>query len=493
MAPGWAGPQGKDHMNSEPHSPGRPDPTARPGSPDGSAHIEAPVSDDSELAVPTEPTETTEPAVSTDLTGTTEPAVSTYPTGTTEPAEPFEHLYAARARQQQASCIREICKLAARPEVKSLAGGWPAPSTFPVEAILDIATEVLRTRGSEALQYGPTEGLPALREAVARWARDREGILATAEHVLITHGSQQGMDLAFRVLVEPGDVVLCGLPTYFGATGAIAALGGRPMGVPVDDQGMDVEAAANRLAELEREGATVKGIYVIPNFQNPSGVTLSRARRERLLELALRHDLLVFEDDPYGELRFEGQPIPSLKALEPAAGAEGRVVHIHSWSKTFAPGLRLAWVAADPGLVRRMVVAKQYVDACTNTLGQHLALGFMERGLLKEQIAKNIVFYRTQRDVMLAALDRHFPSETVRWNRPEGGLFLFVHLPRHMDADALMREAMQRDVAFVSGTQFHVDGSGRNTLRLSFSQSAPEVMEEAISRIGELLRARTKA
>ncbi|MDY0001295.1 MAG: PLP-dependent aminotransferase family protein [Polyangia bacterium] len=417
---------------------------------------------------------------------------SPYPSSA-DPPDPFLHLYTERARQQQASSIREICKLGARPEVRSLAGGWPAPGTFPVEEVAEIARDVLASRGPDALQYCQTEGVTALRDAMARWASDKLGIPATRDHILITHGSQQGMDLIFRVLVEPGDVVLCGLPTYFGATGAVSALGGRLVGIPVDQDGLDAEAAAVRLEELRAEGARPKGIYIIPSFQNPAGVALSLARRQRLLALAKEHDLLIIEDDPYGELRFDGQPIPCCKALERAAGAEGRVVHIHSLSKTFAPGLRLAWVAADPGVVRRMVVAKQYVDTCTNTFGQYLLLEFVSRGLLERQIEANIAYYRGQRDALLSSLDRHFPSDRVRWNRPEGGLFVLVHLPEGMDADALSREALAHNVAFVSGAQFHHDGSGKNTFRLSFSQSSPEVMEEAVARIGALIRAKLGA
>jgi 2-aminoadipate transaminase len=405
-------------------------------------------------------------------------------------SDPLAHLYNRHARQQQASSIREICELCARPDVKSLAGGWPAPRTFPVQEVADIAQAVLAEHGALALQYGPTEGLPALRQQVLSWARDALGMTLAPEEVIITHGSQQGMDLAFRVLVEQGDVVLVGLPTYFGSTGALTTLGARPVGVPVDEEGMDAEAAARILATLQGEGARVKGIYVIPNFQNPTGATLSLSRRRRLLQLAVEHDLVVIEDDPYGELRYDGAPLPSLKALEAEQGATGRVVHLHSWSKTFAPGLRLAWAAAEPGVTRRMVVAKQYVDACTNSFGQHLALEFMRRGLLEQQIERNVAYYREKRDCLLAALGRHLPADTVRWNRPEGGLFVFAHLPAGWDADDLMREALRHRVAFISGSQFHLDGSGAHTLRLSFSQSEPDVIEAAVKRLGALVRAR---
>lgn len=406
-------------------------------------------------------------------------------------AEPFGHLVSRFARVQQPSSIREICALVARPEVRSLAGGWPGPATFPVTEIAEIAADVLREHGPEALQYGATEGLPPLREAMAEWLRAAHGLGCDAEDVLVTHGSQQGMDLAFRTLVDPGDVVLVGLPTYFGSTGALAMLGGLAEGVPVDEEGLDVEAARARVEALRAGGARVKAIYVIPNFQNPTGVCLSRARREALLHLAAAEDLLIIEDDPYGELRFEGSSIPALWALASEHGAEGRVIHLHSMSKTFAPGLRVSFSLAEPGLLRRMVVAKQYVDACTETLGQYLALEFIRRGWLDRQIQRNIAFYRSQRDALLAAMDRHFPKVPgLSFSRPRGGFFVFVRLPQGVDADVLVREAIARDVAFVSGSQFHVDGSGRDTFRLSFAQSDAPTLEAAAAEIGALLTER---
>jgi 2-aminoadipate transaminase len=401
--------------------------------------------------------------------------------------DPFLHLYSPQACTQQASSIREICKLATRPEVRSLAGGWPGRETFPAEIVARIAADVLREKGPDALQYGTTEGLAELRQAIVTWARDRERMDLGLDQVIVVHGSQQGMDLAFRVFVEPGDVALVGLPTYFGGTGALQALGARLVGVPVDADGMDVAHAERELARLAAEGARVKLAYVIPNFQNPTGECLSLPRRRRWLELAAQYDFVIVEDDPYGDLRFEGEWIPSLFALAAEVGAVGRVVHVHSFSKTFAPGLRLAWVAAEPGVARKMVIAKQYVDCCTNTLGQHLLDGFIRGGHLETQIRANIAHYRRQRDHMLAALAEHFPA-AARYERPQGGLFVFVRLPEGLDGDALMAEAIAENVAFVSGSQFFVDGSGRNTLRLSYSQSNPETIDLAVAGIGKLLR-----
>ncbi|RJO67979.1 MAG: PLP-dependent aminotransferase family protein [Myxococcales bacterium] len=397
----------------------------------------------------------------------------------------FAHLYSRSARTVQPSAIRELCKLGDRPEIRSLAGGWPDPAIFPAEDILDIAEDLLVARPGRLLQYCPTEGLRELRAAVVKWANEKDGIPVTESGLLITHGSMQGLDLAARVLIDPGDVILCGRPTYFGATGAFRALGGAIAGVPLDDEGMDPEALAETLARLAGEGKRAKAIYVIPNFDNPSGTTLPLARRERILELVHAHDLLLIEDDPYGELRFEGESIPSFAALDRV----GRVIHLRSFSKTFAPGLRLAWLAADPALVRKLTISKQFVDACTNSFGQAIAAEFIARGLLEKSIARNIAVYREKRDWMFAALEKHFPPE-VRWTRPMGGFFVWVKLPDSIDASDLLSDAMAKNVVFVAGAPFYDGEGGRNTLRLTFSMSDRATIESAVAEIGSLIRAR---
>jgi 2-aminoadipate transaminase len=242
----------------------------------------------------------------------------------------------------------------------------------------------------EMPQYGTTEGLPALRNELAEWARREEGIPCNLDEIIVTHGSQQAMDLASRVFIEPGDIVMVELPTYFGGTGAIHVCGGLTVGVPLDENGMDTEPLAEKIKQLRNVGSRVKGVYVIPNFQNPTGATLSLSRRRRLLELAERYDFMIFEDDPYGDIRFEGERIPSLKALD----ISGHGIHMHSLSKTFVPGMRLAWVVGEAGVIRKMAIAKQFVDSCTNTLAQYILLEFIRRGLLREKIKHNIAHYR---------------------------------------------------------------------------------------------------
>jgi 2-aminoadipate transaminase len=373
----------------------------------------------------------------------------------------LSHLYSSESLNAQPSAIRDICALVAQPEMRSLAGGWPDANKFPLEDIRRIFGQLMVENGGQLLQYGSTEGLRQLRLKLAKRMRSEGVMNAAADNLIITHGSAQGMHLAAQVFVDRDDVVLVGLPTYFGGPGALRSRGAKVVGVPVDRFGMDTTALTRAVKRLKAAGERVKGVYVIPNFQNPTGVTLSLKRRRRLIRLADEYDLIIFEDDPYGELRFEGRRLPSLKSLD----EKGRVIHLRSLSKTFVPGLRLGWVYGEKGAIRQMVVAKQYADAATNTPAQHILLEFIRQGLLDRQIQDNISFYRDKRDFMLAQMERHFPV-AVSWNRPRGGFFIFVHLPPALDAADLLRRAVERKVAFVTGQPFFVDGSGRNTLRL---------------------------
>ena len=398
--------------------------------------------------------------------------------------DPLTHLYSREALNAQPSAIRDICALVARPEVRSLAGGWPDPEKFPLKAIRRIFDRLISKHGDRMLQYGSTEGLLELRQILA----DRmitEGMPGTGpDNLMITHGSTQGMHLAAQVFVDREDVIFVGLPTYFGGPGAVRSRSGRVVGIAVDDDGMMVDHLRMEATRLKASGKRIKGVYVIPNFQNPSGATLSLERRQELVRLAETHDLIIFEDDPYGELRFEGTPLPSLRSLD----RSGRVIQLRSLSKTFVPGLRLGWAVGDLGAIRQMVVAKQFADAATNTPAQYVLLEFIRQGLLDKQIQKNVTYYRAKRDFMLAQMDRFFPTE-VTWNRPGGGFFIFVQLPADMDAADLFRQAVEKNVAFVTGQPFFVDGSGRNTLRLSYAQAGHQDIETAIRKIGNLIKA----
>ena len=397
----------------------------------------------------------------------------------------ISHLYARRAREVQASAIREICKLIAKPEVRSLAGGWPDPATFPVEEIREISRQVLTTNPDLALQYTTSEGLPELRRFLADWVKKTDGVDCTPDDLFITHGSAQGMELAAKILIEPGDVALVGLPTYFGGSGACRTFGAEIVGVPLDSDGMITEALEESVVKVKQVGKCAKLVYVIPDFQNPSGATMPASRRKQLVEIASRYDLVIIEDNPYRDLRYSGEPVPPVKAYD----TEGRVIYLRSFSKIFCPGLRLAFCVAHADAIRRMVIARQFEDCCANAFGQYVLYEFCRQGLLDVQIEKNRAHYRKKRDILLRAIEEHFPQE-VRWNRPDGGFFVLVHLPAGQDGEELLREAVSRNVAFVAGAPFFADGGGRNTFRLSFAQSEPGVMEEAVGVLGELLKER---
>ncbi len=397
----------------------------------------------------------------------------------------LERLYSRRAREVQASAIREICKLIAKPEVRSLAGGWPDPATFPVEEIRDISREVLGKHPDLALQYTTSEGLPELRQYLADWVEKTDGFACSPDNLFITHGSAQGMELAAKMLIEAGDVAFVGLPTYFGGSGACQTFGAELVGVPLDDDGMIPEALEDQATRVEQAGKTAKLVYVIPDFHNPAGTAMPGERRKKLVEIASRHDLAIVEDNPYRDLRYSGETIPPVKAYD----TEDRVVYLRSFSKIFCPGLRLAFCVAHPDAIRRMVIARQFEDCCATAFGQYVLYEFCRRGLLDTQIKKNCEHYRKKRDFLLGAVEKHFPKQ-VRWNRPDGGFFVFVHLPAGLDGEELLREAVEHNVAFVAGAPFFVDGSGKNTFRLSFAQSELEVMESAVAELGKLLRDR---
>ncbi len=397
------------------------------------------------------------------------------------------HLYSKSACCAVPSAIREINKLVDSPGMKSLAGGWPDPAVFPGQEIIRITNELLNDKADRVLQYGTTEGLTELRRELARLATERYGIVCSPDHIVITAGSAQGMDLACRVIINPEDLVFVGLPTYFGGTGAVMAACGELLGVAVDNMGMDTQQLDDQLQRLKKSNQRAKGVYVIPNFQNPTGNTLSFERRKHLVELAERYDLIIFEDDPYGDLRFEGEHLPPIISLD----THGRVVHMRSMSKTFAPGLRVAWTIGPPEMIRKMVVAKQFVDVATNSLAQYILLEFIRSGLWEKRVQLNNQHYKSKRNFMLKQLAAHFP-EQAQWNRPDGGFFIFVKLPKTLDTSTLLTEAIAHNVAFVAGQPFFIDGSGTHTFRLSYSQSSESVIAAAVAELGRLIKKKLK-
>lgn len=393
--------------------------------------------------------------------------------------------FAQRTEQMTSSVIRELLKLLEDPKIISFAGGLPAPELFPVAELEAAATRVLRERSPVALQYGPTEGHGPLRDMVARHMR-RYAIDVGRDNVLITGGSQQALDLAGKLLLNPGDRLVAEDPTYLGALQAFTSYQARYLTVPIDDDGMRVELLEEALR------AAPKFVYVLPNFHNPGGVTLSLARRRRLVELCARYGTPILEDDPYGQLRYTGEHLPSLVRLDAelrgcARGSlRGNVVYLGTFSKTLAPGLRVGWVVGPEEVVARLTQMKQGADLHTSAFAQLVAYETARGGFLDRHVRRLRQAYALRREAMLGALERHFPPG-VRWTRPEGGLFLWVTLPEGLDAQALLPEALAAGVAFVPGASFHARGGGANTLRLNFSYSSPEVAEEGIRRLGLVL------
>lgn len=389
-----------------------------------------------------------------------------------------------RAQGFKTSDIRDLLKLLEQPEVVSFAGGVPDSSRFPYEKMAECMKDIMddeKTRAG-AFQYGLTEGSGQARQLVVERMQKR-GVTATPEEVILTNGSQQGMDLVSRVLLNPHDTVLVERPGYLGAIQVFHAYQARMEGVPVDEEGMDPEALEEIVIRLRAEGRPPKFVYTVPNFSNPSGVTMTVQRRRRLVELAEKHDFLILEDDPYGELRFEGEFWPAVKHYDEA----GRVIHLGTFSKIFLPGLRLGWVVAPRPLMERIGLARQASDLCPNAFSQRLAYEFNRRGLFDGHIAGLRRLYQEKRDAMLAALDKWAPRE-VSWTRPRGGFFVWLTMPEGADAGELFVKALKEEkVAYVVGRSFYCDGGGANTIRLSYSEVTPERIEEGIRRLGSVM------
>ena len=385
--------------------------------------------------------------------------------------------FAGRTHNMKPSAIREILKLTRRGSVISFAGGLPAPGLFPVERLREAADTVLTERGAEALQYGPTEGHAPLREWVADQLRVAGAGAVTADNVLIVSGSQQALDLLGKIFLDPGDRVLVAAPTYMGALRAFDAYEPRYLSVPTDDEGVLPDALGAVLKERP------KLAYVIPNFDNPTGVTLSLERRQLLTELAGHYGVPVIEDNPYGELRFEGDALPHLVTLDPG------VIYCGTFSKIMVPGFRLAWIVAPPEVVTPLTRAKQAADLHTATFTQMIAHEVTRDGFMDAQVPRVRGYYKAQRDLMLRALDTYMPPE-IRWTRPSGGMFLWGTLPEGLNASDIAYEAVKQDVAYVPGETFFTDDAGLNTLRLSYSVATPEEIDTGVKRLAQVFAGR---
>jgi 2-aminoadipate transaminase len=384
----------------------------------------------------------------------------------------------------QSSAVRELLKLTEKPDIISFAGGLPAPEVFPIEQFREAAQRVLTQTGPQSLQYSMTEGCTSLREMIARHTA-RYGIVVQPENILITSGSQQALDLLGKVFVNSGDRIAVERPTYLGALQAWNAYQAQFLGIGIDDEGMRTD----ELESVLRSGP--KFLYALPNFQNPTGVTMSLQRRTVLIEMADHYGVPIIEDDPYGQLRYEGEHLPSLAVMDARARDDkpfsGNVIYLSTFSKILAPGLRLAWVVAPVEVIQKLVQAKQGTDLHTGTFVQMVAYEMARGGFLDKHVLHIRSVYGARRDAILAALAKHMPAG-VRWTKPQGGLFIWAILPEHLDAADILREAVEERVAFVPGSPFFDDGSGKNTMRLNFSNATPEKIEEGIARLGKVIR-----
>ncbi len=399
---------------------------------------------------------------------------------------PWEYRYAHRTQKMGSSVIRELLKFTEQPDIISFAGGLPAPEVFPLKEFQEACNQVLTDHGPQALQYSTTEGHLPLREMIARH-NARYSVRVTSDNIMITSGSQQALDFIGRLFINRGDYVVVESPTYLGALQAWNAYGAQYISVPSDENGMIVD----QLEEALRIGP--KFIYVLPNFQNPSGSTMSLERRKRLVLLADQYGVPIVEDDPYGQLRYDGEHIPSVATLDSRYRNEdngeytGNVIYLSTFSKLLAPGLRLAWVIAPPQVIRRLVMTKQAADLHTSSFNQHVAYEVAKGGFLDEHVKVIRATYKERRDVMLELMDELFPSD-VRWTKPQGGMFLWGMMPENVDAAEVLKVAIERKVAFVPGAAFHPNGGGKNTMRLNFSFSSPENIREGISRLALTLK-----
>lgn len=391
-----------------------------------------------------------------------------------------DHFLSRDALNLRPSAIRAFAKLINDPKIISFAGGVPNPETFPAEAIATIASEIVLGRRNVSLQYGPTRGLPRLCEQIAALSAER-GIRCTAADVLTTTGSQQALDLIAHVLLDPGDVVLVELPTYIGGTGSFYARSAELAGVAQDDEGIVIESLRDVAAGLRSAGRRIKLLYTIPNFQNPSGRLMTQSRRAAVLEIAREHDFLVVEDDPYGELLYEpGADTTAMKSRDD----EGRVLYLGTFSKVLAPGLRCGWIIAAEGILAKLEIAKQAADLCSGMLDQSIVDEICARGLLRPQVDRVRAFYSGKRATMLAALGEHFTGRAT-WTAAPGGLFTFMTFPEGTDTAARLNDAVAAGVAYIPGSPFFVDGSGANTMRLTFAKETDERIKEGIGKLAK--------
>ncbi|MDI6690020.1 MAG: PLP-dependent aminotransferase family protein [Actinomycetota bacterium] len=389
-------------------------------------------------------------------------------------------LYAHRTASMKSSGIRDLLSVTARPDIISLAGGLPYTRLFRFEKVVEATEHAMQREGSAALQYGPSEGHKGLKKHIIK-LMEEEGIKVDFDDILVTDGAQQALDLLSKIFINPGDKIIVEAPSYVGALNAFASYEANIVSIPLDKDGLQVDLLQETLEEFTKKGEVLKFIYLVPNFHNPAGVTLSLKRREHLLSLAREHGLIVVEDNAYGRLRFEGEDIKNLKAMDDS------VIYVGTFSKIFSPGLRLGWVVAPKPILEKLIFAKQAADLCSSSFAQRVVEEYFTHNLWKRHIEKLVEIYRSRRDAMLQALEEFFPDE-VRWTKPQGGFFVWVALPEYVDTTEMLAEAISEKVAYVPGRGFFADASGKNYMRLAFCYPEEEVIHEGIKRLSKVVK-----
>jgi 2-aminoadipate transaminase len=395
--------------------------------------------------------------------------------------ERYAGLFARRTQGMKSSAMRDLMAITARPEVISLAGGLPDTSRFPAEDVAALMARVAADASARALQYGPTEGMDELKRCIVTVMAE-EGMDVGTDELLVTTGGQQVIDLVCKTLIDPGDVIVAEGPTYPGAVPTFGAYEADVVQIEMDADGMRIDLLVEALDRLDREGRTPKFIYTVPTFQNPAGVTMALDRRRRLVRLAAERELLVLEDNPYGLLRYEGDPLPPLYALDRGE----YVIYLGTFSKILSPGLRLGWTAAPRPVLEKLNLGKQGADLCSSTFGQHFVIEYFAQRDWRDLLVTLRELYRRRRDAMFDALAEHLPHE-AEWTRPTGGLFIWATLPDYIDTTDLLARALREHVAFVPGRAAYLDGRGGSSMRLNFSGVGEDDLREGVARIGKVV------
>lgn len=404
--------------------------------------------------------------------------------------DPIGPVFSKNANTMKKSVIRELLKLTQQPDIISFAGGLPDPATFPVSDLRAAADRVFAKNAAKALQYGTTEGDPALKAELLKYEK-AHGIAAETSEILITSASQQALDMIPKLFLDPGDSALAGRPTYIGAIQAIQSYQGKVIGIPfsADRDGFDMVELEKIYARALAKGERIKYIYVIPDFQNPTGICWSLEKRREILDFSYRNRLFIVEDAPYREIRFLGSPIPSIYQLDQEGENRGNIIGLKTFSKILAPGTRIGWILARADIISKLVTAKQAMDLCTSPFTQMWLAEYLAEGKLEEVVARTRALYRQKRNFMVEMLEKYMPKRfDLTWTKPEGGLFLWISLPHYIDTDLMILKAIEMKVAYVVGSAFYFDNPEHNSMRINFSYSSPEQIEEGVRRLAEVVR-----